>query len=115
MRLERTADDQDPEPETVLRFLADADCRRILGHLDEPKTAQELVEECDIPTSTVYRKLDELTEAGILDESTVVDLHGTNATHYYADWSAVTVTLDADGTLSVSAPDDETELALVAR
>ncbi|MFC7129177.1 helix-turn-helix domain-containing protein [Haloferax chudinovii] len=67
------------EPSAVLSALSDGDSRRILAACDEaPRTAQECAELCDVPLSTVYRKLDLLTEASLLDER----LRVQTATHH---------------------------------
>ena len=60
------SDTDDPDLETVVGTLDDEDCRNIVRQLDEPRTASELVERCDIPRSTLYRKLDRLSEATIV-------------------------------------------------
>ncbi|KAB1192458.1 helix-turn-helix domain-containing protein [Haloferax sp. MBLA0076] len=53
----------------VLSALSDDDNRRILAACDDaPRTAQECAEVCDIPLSSVYRKLSQLSEASLLDE-----------------------------------------------
>ena len=39
----------------------------ILDATEEPRSAQELSEELDIPIATCYRRIDELTEHGLLE------------------------------------------------
>jgi len=39
----------------------------ILDAASEPKSAQELSEELDVPIATCYRRIDELTEANLLE------------------------------------------------
>lgn len=90
------ADDDDPELETVLGVLYDEDCRAIVQQLDEPRTARELVERCDIPRSTLYRKLDQLTEASLLYEGTEIREDGSHASRYEIDFREVIVTCDDD-------------------
>ena len=54
---------------TLLAALEDEDCRAILEETDpEALSASELSEACDLPLSTTYRKVDKLTEAGLLEE-----------------------------------------------
>jgi len=110
MRTVQNGDETTLDPETVVRSLTDPGSRQLLFHLDEPRTAGELVEECDIPTSTVYRKLEFLVEGGVVGRSTVIDLQGTNATQYHLSWSRIEVTLDDDGTLSATADEESTDL-----
>ncbi|WP_424013286.1 ArsR/SmtB family transcription factor [Halorubrum xinjiangense] len=91
---------RDPEPpsvDEVLDALADDAARRIVAALTEPKTASELSEECDIPLSTTYRKLEKLTDASLLSESTDIRRDGQHTTRYSVSFDAVTVTVDDGG------------------
>ena len=88
---------RDPEPpsvDEVLDALADDAARRIVAALTEPKTASELSEECDIPPSTTYRKLEKLTDASLLSESTDIRRDGQHTTRYSVSFDAVTVSVD---------------------
>jgi DNA-binding transcriptional ArsR family regulator len=91
---------RDPEPpsvDEVLDALADDAARRIVAALTEPKTASELSEECDIPLSTTYRKLEILTDASLLSESTDIRRDGQHTTRYSVSFDAVTVSVDDGG------------------
>ncbi|EMA58803.1 hypothetical protein C470_11779 [Halorubrum distributum JCM 13561] len=91
---------RDPEPpsvDEVLDALADDAARRIVAALAEPKTASELSEECDIPLSTTYRKLEKLTDASLLSESTDIRRDGQHTTRYSVSFDAVTVSVDDGG------------------
>ncbi|GAA0550490.1 helix-turn-helix domain-containing protein [Halorubrum ejinorense] len=93
---------RDPDPpsvDEVLDALADDAARRIVAALTEPMTASELSEECDIPLSTTYRKLEKLTDASLLSESTDIRRDGQHTTRYSVSFDAVTVSVDdgADG------------------
>ncbi|QAU13929.1 ArsR family transcriptional regulator [Halorubrum sp. BOL3-1] len=88
---------REPEPppvEEVLDALADDAARRIVAALTEPKTASELSEECDIPLSTTYRKLEKLTDAALLSESTDIRRDGQHTARYSVSFDAVTVSVD---------------------
>ena len=85
--------DDPPDLQSVLDALDDADCRTIIEHLDEPMTATEVSEECDIPMSTTYRKLDLLTDASLLAEETEIRPDGHHATRYRVDFDTVQVGL----------------------
>ena len=90
---------REPEPpsvDEVLDALADDAARRIVAALTEPKTASELSEECDIPLSTTYRKLEKLTDASLLAESTDIRRDGQHTTRYSVSFDAVTVSVDDD-------------------
>ena len=59
------------EERKILSALDDGDCRAILRVLDKPMAPMELVQLCDVPPSTVYRKLNELKEASLVEKSFV--------------------------------------------
>ena len=84
------------ELQSVLDALDDADARTIIRGLEEPMTASEISETCDIPLSTTYRKLDLLTEASLLKEGTAIRSDGHHATTYEVSFEAVRVLLTAN-------------------
>ncbi|MFQ3320314.1 MAG: DNA-binding transcriptional ArsR family regulator [Natronomonas sp.] len=88
------AGDDAPDLDAVLGALYDEDCRAIIRELDEPRTASELTERCDIPRSTLYRKLDTLTEASLLAEGTEIRDDGSHAGRYEIDFREVIVACD---------------------
>lgn len=51
----------------VLRSLGNKYSAEILEATDEPRSAQELSEELDIPIATCYRRIEELTEHELLE------------------------------------------------
>ncbi|WP_123619318.1 helix-turn-helix domain-containing protein [Halorubrum sp. CSM-61] len=85
-----------PSVDDVLDALADDDARRIVSALSEPKTASDISEECDIPLSTTYRKLELLTEASLLAESTDIRRDGQHTTRYSVSFETVTVSIDEE-------------------
>jgi DNA-binding transcriptional ArsR family regulator len=89
------------ELESVLDALDDADARAIIRALEEPMTASELSEACDIPLSTTYRKLDLLTDASLLQEGTQIRADGHHATTYEVAFDAVRIHLTEDQRLEV--------------
>jgi len=90
--------EEPPAAADVLDALADDAGQRILAALSEPKSASELSNECDVPLSTTYRKLETLTDASLLDESTVIRRDGQHTTQYAVAFDAVIVSIDeADG------------------
>ncbi len=92
---------ESPDVETVLGALYDDDCRVILSELTEPRTARELLERCDIPRSTLYRKLDLLVEATLILEGTEIREDGSHASLYEIDFDEVIVSRDEDVTLEI--------------
>lgn len=93
--------DEVPGPDTVLGALDDEDCRAILAELTEPRTARELLERCEIPRSTLYRKLDRLVEATLVREGTEIREDGSHASRYDVDFEEVHITRDADAEIEV--------------
>jgi len=51
----------------LLQTLGNKYSAEILDATDEPRSAQELSDELDIPIATCYRRIDELTEHGLLE------------------------------------------------
>ncbi|MFC5278147.1 ArsR/SmtB family transcription factor [Halorubrum rubrum] len=85
-----------PDAAEVLDALADESARRIVAALSEPKTASELSEECDVPLSTTYRKLEKLTDASLLSESTDIRRDGQHTTRYSVAFEEVVVSIDEE-------------------
>lgn len=86
----------DPEPGAVFDALADEDCRAIIRALSGPMTAEEISETTDIPKSTTYRKLETLTEAGLLAEGVEIRSDGQHASRYAVAFDEVTLGLSPD-------------------
>jgi len=89
-------EDDPPPVDDVLDALADDAARRIVTALTEPKTASDISEECDIPLSTTYRKLELLTEASLLSESTDIRRDGQHTTRYSVSFETVAISLDEE-------------------
>jgi DNA-binding transcriptional ArsR family regulator len=88
----------DETRDTLLTALDDADGRAILEATDEePLTASEISDACDLPLSTAYRKIDLLTEAGLLSERTRLRNSGKHTSEYERAVDDVVVSMDADG------------------
>jgi len=98
------AEDDAPDVDTVLEALHDDDCRTILAELDEPRTAGALLERCDIPRSTLYRKLDLLSEATLLREGTDIRKDGSHASRYEVDFEEIIVTRDGSIQMEIERP-----------
>ncbi|WP_254538826.1 winged helix-turn-helix domain-containing protein [Halomarina litorea] len=91
-----------PSLQEVLDALDDADCRAILRHTAEPMTATELIDACDIPQSTLYRKLDLLRTASLVHEQDAIKPNGGRVTRYERDFDDVTISMEDDDTFSVA-------------
>ena len=94
MARDPSREEDPPSVDDVLDALADDAARRIVAALSEPKTASDLSEECDIPLSTTYRKLEALTDASLLEESTDIRRDGQHTTRYSVAFETVTVSVN---------------------
>ncbi len=89
-------EEEPPAVADVLDALADDAAQRIVAALSEPKTASELSEECDVPLSTTYRKLETLVDASLLTESTDIRRDGQHTTRYSVAFDEVRVSIDGE-------------------
>lgn len=88
--------DEPVDAETLLSVLDDADCRAFLRALSDPRTVAELCRRCDVPSSTTYRKLDRLADAGLVESTVEVRNDGNHRKRFSRTVDAVTFTLDGD-------------------
>jgi DNA-binding transcriptional ArsR family regulator len=91
-----------PDVEDVLDALHDEDCRRIIRSLEEPMTANDVSDACEIPLSTTYRKLDTMTEATLLEELTEIRPDGRHTTRYRIAFEEVLLFLEDDRSLELA-------------
>jgi DNA-binding transcriptional ArsR family regulator len=90
-----------PTLQDVLDALDDPGCRAILRETVEPMTANELIDACDIPKSTLYRKLELLSSASLIREQDTINPGGGRLTYYEQAFDNVTISMDDVGTFSV--------------
>ena len=98
----------------ILGALDDSDCREILKMTgDEALSASELAELCDLPLSTTYRKLELLTEAGLLEERTRIRHSGKHVSEYVVRIDDVMISIDSGNGIEVeiSSSDSQTQSA----
>ena len=91
-----------PSLQDVLNALDDADCRAILSETTKPMTANELIDACDIPKSTLYRKLDRLSTASLVREQDKINPEGGRITLYERDFDDVIISMDEEDNFSVT-------------
>lgn len=91
-----TSNDDTDASQAVFDALADEECRRIVATLDEALTASEVAEACDLPQTSTYRKLELLSDAGLVAEETELRMDGHHATRYVRDFEGVFVACDGD-------------------
>ncbi len=95
-------DAESPQLQDVLDSLDDPACRDIIEQCEEPMTASELSEACDIPLSTMYRKLELLSEASLLEERIEIRTGNQNTTRYVVAFDEVRIGLDDDRSVEVA-------------
>ncbi|WP_178917406.1 helix-turn-helix domain-containing protein [Natronomonas gomsonensis] len=94
--------DAEPAKQRLLDALDDRGCRAILDATsDEVLSANEVSETCDLPLSTTYRKLDLLTDSGLLEERTRIRRSGKHASEFYRAVEDVLVSLGTHGGISL--------------
>lgn len=86
-------DDNEPTLQSVLDAIDDPAARTIIAHLEEPMTAQQLSDTCDIPQSTLYRKLDLLSEASLITELPSIRPDGQHTTQYRVEFETIQLQL----------------------
>ncbi|WP_247728773.1 winged helix-turn-helix domain-containing protein [Halovivax limisalsi] len=107
-RIDRTRAELDPfdteaDVNDVLGAFEDPDCRSILTATTESaRSASELAEDCDLPLSTTYRKLDRLTDAGLLEEGIRIRRSGKHTSEYSARLEEFVVSVTADDGVTIS-------------
>lgn len=88
---------------TVVDLFADATARAIMAATaDQPRSVNELIDECRIPTATAYRKVNSLVEAGILAERRCIRPQGVNYSEYVLQVEEIQVSISDDGVPTVS-------------
>ncbi|WP_130499820.1 helix-turn-helix domain-containing protein [Natrinema hispanicum] len=108
--------DESVDPQAVLAALDDDACRAILEATAETAlTATELSEECDIPMSTAYRKVEMLTEADLVTEQVRINTTGKHATEYRKNFDDVLVSVANGGVeVELTKPDEADSAASYA-
>ncbi|MFB6270380.1 MAG: helix-turn-helix domain-containing protein [Halobacterium sp.] len=92
----------DVDASAVLDALTDPLCRQVLACANDPVTARDVAETADLSMSTTYRKLDALTDAGLLETQTELREDGYHTTRYRATVEEATVRIGDDNDLHVS-------------
>jgi len=79
----RSQADETADPDPLLAILQDDDCRQLLAATaTKSLTATELAKGCDIPSSTVYRKIERLLDQDLLEESVRIVTDGYHTKEY---------------------------------
>jgi predicted transcriptional regulator len=77
MGAEGPGDPENARDADLVRTLGSKYSAEILGATSEPRSAQELSNRLDVPIATCYRRIEELTEVGLLEleDSVLSDDH----------------------------------------
>lgn len=55
------------DPDTIIQILGNKYNPEILGATGEPKSVKDLADELEIPTSTCYRRIEELMDVNLIE------------------------------------------------
>lgn len=89
--------------EHLLGTLEDPDCRAIIEATStEALSASELSESCDLPLSTTYRKVDQLTEVGVLEEQVRLSRSGQHTSEYVLQIDHIELSVDPGSGIQLS-------------
>lgn len=92
-----TALTEEADIESLLGALEDPDCRAIIeATTDEALSASELSDRCELPLSTTYRKLDQLTGVGVLEERVRLSRSGQHTSEYTLQIDSIHLSVDPD-------------------
>lgn len=93
---------EESDPAELFALFDDEYARAILTKTSErPMSAKALSEACDASLPTVYRRLDRLTDLGLVDERTEFGDEGRHYSVYEARFERASIEIE-DGELSVS-------------
>ena len=102
---------EDTDLSTVVGLLDDEHARSILVETsEEPLSATELSERCDVSVSSIYRRLDRLEDADLVDEQTRPRRDGHHETVYVSLLGRFELTI-SDGSLDWTVEAGETDVA----
>jgi DNA-binding HxlR family transcriptional regulator len=90
----QTSENPSVTPETVLELLDDDHSRTILISLQhEPKCARALKEECQTSRPTIYRRLNRLESAGLIEARMSLHPEGHHRKEFVAVFDQITLNL----------------------
>lgn len=93
--------EDDPALDEVFETLSNQDCRELIQAMDQPRTAAELSERSDVPLSTTYRKIEQLADAGLVDDVIEIREDGRHTSRYYPNFVTIEVNLAEDRTMHI--------------
>lgn len=99
----RSAQSTEPRTEPIptdelLDLLGDEYARRVLKSIAEkPRTGNEVIEAAGISKATVYRRLNRLEEAGLVETTTRIDTDGHHCKQFHAVIGRLAIDFDDSG------------------
>jgi predicted transcriptional regulator len=91
----------------LLALLGDEYTRRVLQAVTEKRrNGQEIMDAADVSKATVYRRVEKLQNAGLVESEMVVNLDGHHHEEYYAVIERADISLTPDG-IEISLVPDE--------
>jgi DNA-binding transcriptional ArsR family regulator len=105
LRRDSTGDERvDPDrSQAVLEALADPDGRAIIAATaQQPQSVSDIVDECEIPIATVYRKVNHLVEIGLLEERIQIQSTGRNKRLFSLRVVGIRAEITEDGDAALS-------------
>lgn len=98
---------EDSEIEEAVGALKNDRCRRIIRETDqEPLSADELSDRCEIPLSTVYRVVQQLVDIGILEKRVRLSSYPQYTHEYALVPQTITIDIGGESVLSLSVSRD---------
>lgn len=96
-RLNR-ADENELDSTEALALLSDEHARRIVELLEaDSLSAREISDRLDVSRATVYRRLDRLESAGLVESAVAYDSDGHHRQVFQPTVEELTVSIDRDG------------------
>jgi predicted transcriptional regulator len=96
---EQTAETtQEPHPEEILSLLNAEYTESILESIHtEAKAARDIAEQCNASRPTVYRRLNGLQEAGLVETAMLYDVDGHHRTVFEATFEELSIDVTDEG------------------
>ena len=89
---------EDADQEAILSLLSDEYARRLLDALgSQSLSARELIDRMDASRATVYRRLDRLEEAGIVESSMEIHPEGHHRKQFRVTVDGVNLAFEPEG------------------
>jgi DNA-binding transcriptional ArsR family regulator len=109
---------EEADIESLLGTLEDPDCRAIIeATTGEALSASELSDRCDLPLSTTYRKVDQLTDVGVLEERVRLSRSGQHTSEYTLQINSIQLSVDPESGIVLQISEEQplqSEHSLVA-